>query len=642
MQRRLSGFLLLSLVISFISYHAEAGCFCDSGTCSCFGADVTDLSGLLSDSACPSGSFYNRLILRDVPNLVNLPDGFVPLKDSPCNGLQSLEILELHQIGIKNLSSSLFQGLPFLKTLDLSNNSLLTSYRDGVFESLGGSLVELIAMDNRVRSLTRKVFAGLRNLKLLTLSRNKIGYFEEGVFSASQSLLELSLEGNILTDLEDGTFEGLSNLQTLDLRGNPIQRLSPGLFSPFARTLTHLWMSHDDSVTFGGFDTLPNGLFAQMSSLQELSMVELKITNLTTESFAGLTNLQKLSLRGNRLTLLPKGCFTSLPNLQELDLSANGMVCIPDNSEYYPKLRSLDLSLNGLTHLTKRSFSMLSSSEPTPEFPRLLINISSNPIRRIEPDAFCGFKGPVELILAAEGDSPPSWASMDNWPDNPFALVGNGSIIRGLKPSEVVEGRPDSPAFCGPEGALFRTKILSSNIYKDSKYSVKDIESSLNSECPWLVPDELSPWQLSKLGVPGLSRVPGGRDGSLALEEGSRIYLLIIVAVCITFLLAALTVIMCYRAWSRRATQKLAVDLEANMGNGIGSQSLEPLATIGEVPEKVDLLEKSQNGKPSVNKTTAISETKENSLLERSSRSGRRNSEPRGEELETMTAFGVL
>lgn len=642
MQRRLSGFLLLGLLISSVSYHVEAGCSCDAGTCSCYGEDVSDLSDLLSESACPSGSSYKRLVLHDVPNLMNLPDGFNPLKASPCNGLQRLEILELHQTGIQNLSSSLFQGLPSLRTLDLSNNSFLTSYRDGVFESLGDSLVELIATDNRVRSLTRKVFAGLRNLRLLILSRNKIGYFEEGVFSTSKSLLELYLDGNILTDLEDGTFEGLSNLRTLDLRGNPIQRLSQGLFSSFARTLTHLWMSHDDSVTFGGFDTLPIGLFAQMSRLRELSMVELKITNLTTESFTGLTNLRKLSLRGNRLTLLPKGCFTSLTNLQELDLSANGMVCIPDNSEYYPKLRSLDLSLNGLTHLTKRSFSMLSSSGPTPEFPRLLVNISSNPIRRIEPDALCGFKGPVELIVATEGESPPSWASMDNWPDNPFALVGNGSIIHGLKPSEVVEGRHDSAAFCGPEGTLFRTKILSSSLYKDSKYSEKDIESSLNSECPWLVPDELSSWQLSKLGVPGLSRVPGGRDGSLALEEGSRIYLLIIVAVCITFLLAALTVVMCYRAWSRRATQKMAVDLEANVVNGVGCRSIEPLATIGEVPEKTDLLEKSQNGKPSSNMTTTIPEIKEESPVERSSRSGRRNSEPRGEELETMTAFGVL
>lgn len=646
MQGRLSGFLFLSLLLSLLCQYVEAGCSCDAGICTCSGDDITDLTGLLPESVCSSGSSHSRLVITKVPNLVNLPDGFAALQASPCGGLQRLEILELHQTGIQNLSSTLFQGLPYLKTLDISNNSLLTSYRDGVFEQLGASLEELIAKDNRVRSLTRRVFAGLNNLKRLILSRNKIGYFEEGVFSSTGNLLELSLDGNILTDLEGGTFVGLNNLQSLDLRANPLQRLFPGLFSPFAKTLTHLWMSHDDFVTFGGFDTIPSGLFNEMSNLEELSMVELKITNLTTESFKGLTNLRRLSLRGNRLTLLPKGCFTPLINLEELDLSANGMVCIPDNSdEYYPNLRSLNLSRNGLTHLTKRSFSMLSSSKSTAEIPRLIVNISSNPVRRIESDAFCAFKGPVELILAGEGQMPPPWASMENWPDNPFALVGNESIIHGLKPSEVVEGRPDAAAFCGPEGSLFREKILASNIYKNHKYTEKDIENSLNSECPWLVPDELSPWQLSKLGVLGLPRVPDGNHGSLALEEGSRIYLLIIVAVCITFLLGALTIIMCYRAWSRRATQKMAMDAEANIGNGngVGYRSMEPLATIGEVPEKIDPLEEQKNGKPHHSAgAKPIPENMEGSPKEHISRTGRRNSEPRGEELETMTAFGVI
>ncbi|CDS37733.1 leucine rich repeat containing protein 15 [Echinococcus multilocularis] len=639
MQRRagLLGFSFV-LILSIASHSAEAGCSCTSKTCYCSGDDASDLSGLLVEDICTEGGTFTRLVLQDVPNLINLQQGFTALRESRCDGLKQLEVLELHQTGIQNLSSNLFQGLPVLKSLDLSNNSYLKSYRDGSFTKIGNTLLELVATDNRVHSLTKGVFADLKNLQRLILARNKIGYIEDGVFSSGccGHLKELSLEGNILTDLEDATFVGLRNLQKLDLRGNPLQRLSPRLFSPFASSLTHLWMSHDDSATFGGFDTLPNGLFTKMAMLEELSMVELKITNLTADSFTGLTNLKKLSLRGNRLTVLPKGCFTSLPQLEELDLSANGMVCIPDNSEdHYVKLRSLDLSLNGLTHLTRRTFSMLASSHPTPGFPRLLVNISFNPIRRIEPDAFCSFDGPVKLILAPEGAKVPSWAVMDGWPDNPFALVGNGSVIQGLDRSGVVEGRSDAAALCGPEGHLFRAKILTSSLYKNSKYTDKDIDNSLNSECPWLLPDELSPWQLSKLGVPGLPRVPGGSDGSYALEEGSRIYLLIIVAVCITFLLAALTVIMCYRAWSRRATQKVVGAAEANVGNVGGSRSMEPLTTIGEVSEKQDLLERMRNGKVA---TTPEAEGHEASPERCTSRGGRRNSEPKGEEMEAMTA----
>ena len=632
---------LLFLLLSLATHSTDAGCSCEANTCTCSGDDITDLSHLLNSEICPSEGPFTELVLEDVPNLDTLPEGFTALLSSPCNGLQRLEVLQLHQTGIRNLSSSLFQGLPYLRTLDLSNNSFLKTYRDEAFGKIGSTLIELIATDNRVHSLTKDDFRGLSNVQRLILSRNKIGYIEEGVFSSSgccASLIELSLEGNILTDLEDATFMGLEGLKKLNLRGNPLQRLSPKLFSSFAGSLTHLWMSHNDSAAFGGFDTLPDDLFGEMVNLEELSMVELKITNLTADSFTGLTNLRKLSLRGNRLAVLPKGCFSSLPNLEELDLSANGMVCISDNlGDEHPNLRVLDLSLNGLTHLTRRSFSILASSTPTEEFPRILINISFNQIRRIEPDTFCGLNAPIELILAPEGSPTPSWVSMDGWPDNPFALVGEESIIRGLDESGDVTGRADASALCDPQGSLLRAKILESSLYKNSKYSEEDIQNSLKSGCPWVVPDELSPWQLSKLGVQGLSRVPGGgSDGGYGLEEGSRIYLLIIVAVCITFLLAALTVIMCYRAWSRRAAQKLAGDPEANFGNGGGSRSMEPLATIGEVSEKHDLLERPHNGK-----VTGADETDSNSER-RASRNGRHNSEPKGEELETMTAFGVL
>ncbi|VDD84084.1 unnamed protein product [Mesocestoides corti] len=631
-----------------------ARCSCSSGTCTCSGSDVTDLSGLLAEGICGGGGPFTKLILVDVPNLTHLPHGFTPLQGNPCVDLRRLEVLGLHGTGIQNLSSNLFKGLSNLRKLDLSNNSQLKSYRDGSFEPLGSTLNDLVASGNRVHSLTRGVFSGLHRLQRLILSHNKIGYIEDGVFSADccSQLVELSLEGNILTDLENTAFVGLSSLRKLDLQGNPLQRLSPGLFNPFSGSLTHLFMSHDDTATFGGFDSFPDMLFSRMSHLEELSMVELKICNLTADSFVGLTNLRKLSLHGNRLTMFPKNCFTSMPQLVELDLSANGLFCIPDNySEHYPALRSLDLSRNGLTHLTRESFSMLGSSLPTAAFPKLIVNISSNPIQRIEPDAFCSFNGPVDLIVAPPGSNPPAWASMDGWPDNPFALVGNDSIIQGLSNTEPVRGRPDAATFCGPEGKLFHAKILDSSLYSQSKHTKRDIETSLNSGCPWLLPGQLSQWQLSKLGVPGLARAPGSAgDKGYALEEGSRIYLLIIVAVCITFLLAALTTIMCYRAWSRRATQKMTGDAEANIFHGAcGPSSAEPLATAGDVSEKNELLERPRNGlSPTLsplneasgesNSTTAVNGSQER----RTSRNGRHNSEPKVEELETMTAFGVL
>lgn len=645
----------LPLLLLLCASNTRSKCVCTPDTCTCSGADVLDLSGLLLQGICPEGGNPTRLVFEDVPNLTDLPNGFSPLQSARCQGLKNPEILKLHRTGIHNLSSTLFQGLHNLHTLDLSENPQFKSYRDEAFRALGGTLIELIATNNRVHSLTKTVFSGLRKLRRLVLSNNKIGYIENDAFATDccGQLTDLSLDGNILTDLEDETFAGLNSLQRLDLRGNPLQRLSSRLFSPFAATLTQLWMKHDDTASFGGFESIPDGLFSGMSNLEELSIVEMKLRNLSASTFVGLENLQTLSLHGNRLNILSRGCFTPLTGLVELDLSANGLVCLPDNSdEYHPRLRSLDLSKNGLTHLTRRSFSSLASSPPTSTYPRFMVNISANPIQRIEPDAFCGFNGPVELILSPPASQVPSWANMDGWPNNPFALVGNGSLIHGLSDTEgPVRGRDDSSTLCGPEGQLFHPKILSSTLYTNSNFKEKDIVDSLKSECPWLTPQKLSQWQLSKMGVRGLAQK--GSDSGYTLEEGSRIYLLIIVAVCITFLLAALTIIMCYRAWSRRSTQKMVGDAEMNLATRGCEPSSVELGGNDPASEKNELLEGNRNGRPTtvvlpgaVSEESAALKTKDaaekQTTQAAAAAAGRRNSEPRGEELETMTAFGVL
>ncbi|VDN08771.1 unnamed protein product [Dibothriocephalus latus] len=661
--------------------------------CTCSGVEVRDLSSIFSSGLCANAT-PSKLVLKDMPNLVQIDDGFEAPASSGCAGWSSLTALEIHQTGLQNITSTTFRGLHDLEFLDISNNSQLVSYREEVFRSVGSTLVDLVATDNRVHSLTRRVFSGLKRLRRLTLSRNKIGYIAAEVFSSDccSELTELRLDYNILTDLEDETFRGLTSLRILDLRGNPLQRLSPNLFKPFAATITHLWMSHDDNANFGGFGELPKGLFLQMNSLRVLEIVELKLRNLSSDSFEGLSSLEQLSLRGNRLTEIPSNIFSSLPGLETLDLSANFLVCLPDaSSERYQRLRWLDISWNGLTHLTRNGFVGLARSLPTIEYPRFVLNISANPIQRIEPDAFCALGGPVELIVSSPNATVPTiqdskaWNTMENWPDNPFALVGNSSIIRGMlkastsassAPADPVYGRNDYLLACSQtsQGAMLLNRLLESKLYKQVTYTAKEVNTSLASGCPWLPLSKLSEWQLSKLGVPGLSGTPNAMsDGHLGngLEQGSRLYLLIIVAVCVTFLLSALTIIMCYRAWSRRATQKLAMDLEANGAGTIAngheekvSEKHELLAkaqtrtndsndreALGQLPEVSDSTNangvslSSRISEDAVSRDDMTSAKRTGNVDEenrRHSHSSRLNPEPKTGDLEQMTSLGIL
>ncbi|VDL89949.1 unnamed protein product [Schistocephalus solidus] len=690
--------LCLFCLTSLIRADPICNCSSDSGNldyaCTCSGAEVRDLSSLFSSGLCANGT-PSKLVLKDMPNLFRLDAGFEAPASSGCVGWSSLTVLKLHQTGLQNITSTTFRGLHDLEFLDLSNNSQIVSYREEVFRSVGSTLVDLVATDNRVHSLTRRVFSGLKRLRRLRLSRNKIGYIAAEVFSSDccSELTELRLDYNILTDLEDETFRGLTSLRLLDLRGNPLQRLSSHLFKPFAATITHLWMSHDDNANFGGFGELPKGLFLQMNSLRVLEIAELKLRNLSSDSFEGLSSLEELSLRGNRLTEIPSNIFSSLHSLERLDLSANFLVCLPDaSSERYQRLRWLDISWNGLTHLTRNGFVGLASSPPTNEYLRFVLNISSNPIQRIEPDAFCGLGGPVELIVSSPNATVPTtqdtkvWNTMENWPENPFALVGNMSIIRGMlknsasssapmtfATAEPVYGRDDSLQACSQtsQGAMLLNRLLESKLYKQVTYTAKDVNTSLASGCPWLALSKLSEWQLSKLGVPGLSGTPNAMSDShlgSGLEQGSRLYLLIIVAVCVTFLLSALTIIMCYRAWSRRATQKLALDLEANgagiMANGHEenvSEKHELLARVqsmtngrealGQLPEGSESTTAngaslssriSEDGVPRDDKTSSKRTLNADEETRRHSRSTRINTEPKAGDLEQMTSLGIL
>ncbi|CAH8869749.1 unnamed protein product [Trichobilharzia szidati] len=623
--------LCFNLSIKF----SNASCQCtlqthyhNSSQCECIDIEgysidqMTNMYPELCSEKVKSLSFFN------VTHFMNSTGNNLMVSNCSWRKVTNLTVINTD---LTRLTSTSFAMFSTIKHLNISHNRALNGYGDKVFQGVARSLTHLILVSNPVRSLTREVFRDLVNLQVLILSDNKIGYIEPGVFfnNCCSNLRELRLDRNILTVLDAESLIGLSKLETLDLRNNPLQQLDPNVFIPCASTLTDLRMSHDDQATFGGFQTPSPKLFSRLSRLVTLEMVELKITNLTSEVFEGLDSLKVLSLRGNRLIQLPSDTFSSLTQLQYLDLSANWLVCIPSSNSSVSQadflsglpVRWVDLSWNRLTHLnhlTARSLSLF--DRHTISQTRLVLNLTANPWQHIDDDTFCnpdgsGVTRPIELIMGPLPAVPfvnwrtslGLWLGRALWPKGPFSLIGEASLVKGLmlegdyyslvstkhnnmtynpyEEREVYRGAKESVNMCEDLKAANNSntefdihsrpslKFLAQNGM--TTVSGTTLASSVSSYCPRLAVRKLKDWELSELKVSSLiaSVESITRNSVSEFEQSSRIYLLLIVGVCITFLFIALTVIMCYRAWSRRTSQKLAESgLEGCDTHGISAE----------------------------------------------------------------------
>uniref|UniRef100_A0A8C2UKC5 Toll-like receptor 11 n=1 Tax=Chinchilla lanigera TaxID=34839 RepID=A0A8C2UKC5_CHILA len=127
------------------------------------------------------------------------------IEDPDLASCHSLEILSLHDNGLRSLPIRFLSVLPQLQRLNLSMNNL------------GPTLV-----------LPGLVSAKLR---VLDLSYNELCNLPYGAFSFLPQLQELWLRGNNISSLINGSLEGLRWLKTLDLSWNQIKVLNPGWLS---------------------------------------------------------------------------------------------------------------------------------------------------------------------------------------------------------------------------------------------------------------------------------------------------------------------------------------------------------------------------------------------------------------------------
>ena len=271
------------------------------------------------------------------------------------NDLAAIESLSLLRRGIDSVHAGDFAGLSNLKVLSLEHNQL-ADLPEGVFAGLV-NLQNLVLSYNRLTNLPEGIFTGLSKLQRLTLSSNRLVSLPTDAFAGISNLESLRLNHNELASLPDGIFAGLSKLRSLNLESNQLNDISVGLLADQS-DLNHVRLG------FSLLADVPDDLFAGLAKLQTLSLAGNRLVELPAGLFAGLANLERLDLGANRLTDVPDGLFADLAKLEVLSMNFNPSISFPPR--LFAGLSNLDeLYLNNsqLIDLPVQIFTGLSNLE---------------------------------------------------------------------------------------------------------------------------------------------------------------------------------------------------------------------------------------------------------------------------------------
>ncbi|KAK6924438.1 Leucine-rich repeat-containing N-terminal, plant-type [Dillenia turbinata] len=248
--------------------------------------------------------------------------------DVVLSGSSRITEITLDQAGYSgSLSSSSSWNLPYLETLDVSNNFLSNSVPDSL--------------------------SNLTRLRRLSLSGNSFSGKIPTSIGSLYNLEELYLDHNEFEDRIPGSFNGLTSLKRLELQGNKLYDEFPNL--GYLINLYYLDVSDNFISGEVPVKTLP-------WSLVEISMRNNSLEGqVPYEEVSNFGYLQVLDLSHNKLSgSIPASLF-SHPSLQQLTLSFNqfSSLQVPANMGFHSELIAVDLSDNQIQGLLPAFMALL-------------------------------------------------------------------------------------------------------------------------------------------------------------------------------------------------------------------------------------------------------------------------------------------
>ncbi|XP_071565037.1 podocan-like protein 1 isoform X1 [Temnothorax nylanderi] len=288
--------------------------------------ELTSLDGELPSSG------HNLKMLYAVDNkLTHLPAEF--------RYLHRLETLFLQQNKIRNLDGTL-QKARRLKFLELSYNELQELNADDFIEA--EMLEDLELGHNSLKSLGGADGDGngssalypLRSLKCLNLTHNELREFSLASLRGLRELKLLDLSNNRIARLHRGRLssENLVEEEGEEIAGSTIQDLS---------------LQHNELRSLDGT------LFLGMKELQRLNLSHNALgPTIGPRDLRGLDGLRVLDISHNQLTTLEDTSETWLPSLEELNASHNRLVTLSGRDfRGFPVLCWADVSMNQIRTL---------------------------------------------------------------------------------------------------------------------------------------------------------------------------------------------------------------------------------------------------------------------------------------------------
>lgn len=201
--------LLLVLLGLLVSVQAcPTACTCHGNATDCSGAGFLSLKPVV--------------VLFDPDSLVlRLPwNNLSSLDPAELSNLGSLELLDLSHNLLSTLQSGVFSSLGSLRWLNLSSNDFGDHLETFGPNSSARGLLDVAGVGGRGVGLSKEVFKGLRQLRVLDLSSNSLPWLPGGLLDLLPRLAWLSLASNRLATLDRATFEPLTALQQLRLSEN--------------------------------------------------------------------------------------------------------------------------------------------------------------------------------------------------------------------------------------------------------------------------------------------------------------------------------------------------------------------------------------------------------------------------------------
>ncbi|KAK6245490.1 hypothetical protein SCA6_008580 [Theobroma cacao] len=234
--------------------------------------------------------------------------------DRIVSGYARVTEITIDPVGYSGSLTSTSWNLPYLQTLDVSDNSFSGSIPDSL--------------------------SNLTRLRRLGLSRNSLSGEIPVILGSLSHLEELYLDSNHLHGPIPSSFNNLTSLRRLEIQQNDISGEFPDLGS-----LKNLYFldASDNNISGGVPATLP-------TSLVELSIRNNKLGGNIPDNIENMRFLQVLDLSHNILSGSILSVLFYHPSLEQLTLSYNNFsyLEVPGDKGLNSKLIALDLSYNKL------------------------------------------------------------------------------------------------------------------------------------------------------------------------------------------------------------------------------------------------------------------------------------------------------